>query len=146
DDVRYLHERIIDDDGEVIGGTAVGPKKDRIADDLRVERHLAAHEILKAGLDLLRHFESDHRPLARLGPRAGDLGRQIPAGTAILGGTPGRKILLPIALKRGSGTETVVRVATGQELVGVGGVEVQTLGLAIRSVRPADVRALVPVE
>src|SRR5262249_57711608 len=31
-------------------------------------------------------------------------------------------------------------------LVGVGGVEVQTLGLAIRSVRPADVRALVPVE
>ena len=43
-------------------------------------------------------------------------------------------------------TETVVRVAAGQQLVGVGRIEVQPLRLPIRPVRPLDVRPFVPVE
>ena len=45
DHVRHLHQRIVDHDGEVVGGPAVGSHQHRIADDLGVERHLAAHQV-----------------------------------------------------------------------------------------------------
>ena len=38
---RHAHQPIVDDDGEVVGGMAVGPQQDGIADDVGVDGHRA---------------------------------------------------------------------------------------------------------
>jgi hypothetical protein len=43
--MRHLHQRIVDDDGEVVGWMAVGADDDRVADDVGVEADIAAHRV-----------------------------------------------------------------------------------------------------
>ena len=82
DHVRHLHQRIVHDDGEVVGGTAVGADEHRIADDVGAERHFAADEILERDVDVLGHAEADD---ARARPRrcrrrasSGGIERHVP--------------------------------------------------------------------
>ena len=60
--------------------------------------------------------------------------------------TSGSESRLAILLELRRRAEAVVRVTAVQQLVRVGRVEMQPLGLAIRSVHAADIRAFVPVE
>ena len=43
--MRHRHQRIVDDDGEVVGGRAVGAHDDRIADDVGVKPDVAADRV-----------------------------------------------------------------------------------------------------
>ena len=107
---------------------------------------LAADEILKPDLFRLRHAEADDRPLAGLDPASASSARQRAAGAVVLRRSAGREIGLAVGVELLRRAEAVVRVIARQQLVGVRRVEMQPLGLAIGTVRAADVRPLVPVE
>src|SRR5688500_6475875 len=64
-DMRDRHVDVVDDDGEVIGGIAVGAQDDEILDVLVLERDLAAHQIDEARL-AVRDLEAD-RPFVQVG-------------------------------------------------------------------------------
>ena len=70
-DVRDGHVDVVDDDGEVIGRIAVGAEQDEVVDQLALELHVAADEVVK--LDRARrHREADdvRRRRTTLGRRA----------------------------------------------------------------------------
>jgi hypothetical protein len=146
DHMRDLHQRIVDDHGEVVLRAAVGADDDGIADYLGVENHLAADEIVELDLDVVRHLEADDRPLAALDPQLRIRERNAAAGAAVLRRLPRREIRLPARLELLRGTEAVVRGAGVQQLVCVRRVEMQALGLPVRAMLAADVGPLVPVE
>ena len=58
------HQRIVDHDREVVGGRAVGADDDRIADDVGVKPHVAAHGVVEDDFAIVGHPEPDRRPLA----------------------------------------------------------------------------------
>jgi hypothetical protein len=146
DHVGDLHQRVVHDDGEVVGGTAVGAHEDRIADDVGAERHLAADQILKRHVEVLRHAEADDGALARLHPAPCLVGGQAAAGPVILGRPSGREVAAAIRLQLLRRAEAVVGMTRGEQLVGVGRIEMQALRLAVGPARAADVRPFVPVQ
>ena len=135
DHMRHLHQRIVDDDGEVVGGTAVGAHQHRIADHVGAERDLAAHEILERDVDVLGHAEADDGALAALEPLARLLRRDRAAGAVIFRRAAGGEIATAIVLEFLRRAEAVVGVAAGEQLVGVRRIEMQPLGLPIRARR-----------
>ena len=46
-DVRDLHVDVVDDDGEVIGRIAVGAEQDEVVDQVALELHVAADEVME---------------------------------------------------------------------------------------------------
>ena len=71
DHVRDLHQRIVDDDGEVVGGAAVGADDHRIADDVGVERRpRRARGPVNVTSSVSGTSKADDRPLAGVDPRA----------------------------------------------------------------------------
>ena len=77
DHMRDLHQRVVHDHREVVGGTAVGADQDRIADDVGAERDVAADEILERRRRGARARGSG-RPRAPP-PRPGAARRRAPA-------------------------------------------------------------------
>ena len=64
DHIRHLHQRIVDHDGEVVGGVAIGADDDRIADHICVEPDVAPHGVGEHDVAAFGHAEPDRRPLA----------------------------------------------------------------------------------
>jgi hypothetical protein len=60
--------------------------------------------------------------------------------------TARREIGLPLVFESGGRAEAVIRVIPGQELVRVRGIQVQPLGLPIRTVKTIHIGPFVPVE
>ena len=146
DHVRHLHQRIVDHDREVVLRAAVGADDDRIADDVGVEGHVAADEILERHVDVLGHAEADDGALAGVETAPGLIRRQVAAGAVVHRRTAGGEIRAAIVLELLRRAEAVVGLAAGEQLVGVRGVEVQPLRLAVGAGRAADVGPLVPLE
>ena len=149
--VADLHQRIVDDDGEVVGGEAVGAEDDRIADDVGAEGDRTAHEIDKGHLAALRHAEADGRRLA-----ARDAALRVAGGKpAAASRVPRRHARgerrLPLHLDLRRRTEAEVRAGALDERPRVRLIEMETLGLAVRPVtirrplapRPSRARASV---
>ena len=125
---------------------AVGADNDRVADDVGLKPHLAAHEVLESDLAILGHAEADRRPLAGGDAGVGLIARQPAARARVLRGTPFGERALTIGIELSDRAEAVIRVRGVQELLCVRGIQVQPLGLPIRSPRTADVGAFVPVQ
>ena len=109
---------------------------------------LAAHEILEARrrrVSGTRKRTTGRSPASMRALRLAraTATRQVPW---YFGGRPAARSACRSASSFCGRAEAVVRVAAGQQLVRVRRVEVQPLGLAIGTVRPADVGPLVPVE
>ncbi len=47
DDVSDLHVDVVGDDGEVVGGGAVGAREDEVVDGIWWEDHLAAYRVVE---------------------------------------------------------------------------------------------------
>ena len=135
---------VVDDDGEVIRGEAVGLEQDLVVDVRVVEAHVTAHQVVPFG-DAVGHAQADHRghsvrafhgDLGLPGQTAPVVPRRLRAGSLLLAhrGEPGRCARAP------------VRVAFGDELVRVLAVDGDAQRLDVRIVRTADLWAFVPVE
>ena len=117
DHVRDLHQRVVDDDREVVGGAAVGPDDHRVADDLACERDAAAHEVLERDVVALA-ARGTAAPPAR--PRAIRSARRLRVEVAAPPGVarrlPGRERRLPLGLELLGRAEAVVRARPRQQL------------------------------
>ena len=85
DDVRNLHQHVVDHDGEVVGGVPVGSQEHRIADHRRVEVDGPADEVVEHDLPSVGDPEPDHGPLAGGTPPRDLLRTQRPAGARVAG-------------------------------------------------------------
>ena len=144
--VRHVHQRIVDDHGEVVRRVAVRPDEDGIPDDLGPEPHVAAHEIGKDDLALVGNLEADDGRLARVDPRVRLGCADATAGPRVARRQAGRDCRAAIGFELIGRTETVIGALAGEQFLGVRAVQVQPLGLSIGSVRPADLRSFVPVQ
>ena len=143
--MRHVHQRIVDHDGEIVGGRSVRADDDRIADDVDGKPDVAAHHVLEDDVGIVGHAEADRRPLATGDARLRLLVRQPPARAALRRAPFGRRgLTLLFELRRGA--EAVVGPFVVHQLLGVRLVQMEPLGLPVRTVRAADVRPLVPVE
>ena len=124
----------------------VGADQHRIADDFAAEGDVAADDIVEGHVDAGRHPEANDRMLPSVHAGAHLVRRELTARARISRRTAGGQHFAPVGIEFLRRAETVVRVAAGQELVGVGRIEVQPLRLPIRAVRPLDVRPFVPVQ
>ena len=99
-----LHQRIVDDDGEVVGGDAAGPQQHEVADDLGAERDLSANDVVEGKLPLpFRHAEADDGRFAVFDPASSVLAR-IPATLALAAWA--RSIQRPISFQSWSKNTT----------------------------------------
>jgi hypothetical protein len=143
EDVRDAHGVIVDDDGEVVRGEAVGLQQDLVLDGAQWPLDVSVHEVVQRDNALVRHLQPHN---VRLALRA--LGRllRIDAPTEAV---VARDLLARGLLRAQSGqallrAEAEVGGATVDEVLRVLLIEGEALGLDIRSVRAALARALVP--
>ena len=117
--MRDLHQRVVHDHGEVVRGPAVGADQDRIADDIGIERDVAADEIRERHVDVLRNPEADDGALAGVDAAAAVLGRQVAAGARVARRPARRQHRAAIGFELLRRAEAMVRVAGREQLVGV---------------------------
>ena len=144
--VRHFHQRIVDDDGEVVRGMAIGADDDGIANHVGLEPDVAAHRVGEHDVALFRHAKADGRTLAGRDARLGLLAHDATARAGVARRTPGGQRFLPLRLELRDGAEAVIGGAGVQELGGVRLIEMKPLGLPVRTPRSADIGPLVPVE
>ena len=113
DDVGYAHQRIIDDDGEIVGGRVVGPPDDQIVQFFCLERDLPTNEVVERDGPGERALETDDEWLV------GILGGAV-AARPVVGGLPsfGHRRLAFLLQQFGSAV-TLVGGAFIEEAVGV---------------------------
>ncbi len=144
--VRHFHQRIVDHDREVVGGRAVGPDDDRVADDVGLEPDVAAHGVGEDDVALLGHAKPNRGAFAGRDARRGLFARQPAAGAGVARRPAVRERVLALGVELRGRTEAVVRGSRAEQLRGVRLIEMQPLRLPVRTVRAADVGPFVPVE
>ena len=146
DHVRDSHQRVVDDDREVVRGRAVRPQQYRIADDVRRDRHRAPHGVVETDISMVRDAEADDRALAGLQARARRRGFDPATSAHVARRLTGRERGLSIGLELFLAAETVVGAAVAEQSIGVRPVNGHALRLAIRAMAACAVGSLVPVE
>jgi hypothetical protein len=156
EDVRHAHQRVIDDDREVVGGVAVLLADDKVFQLAGFDADLAEHRVVHDDRLVVGRAEADHVRLAggHAGPALGlgdAKGRPVVAVGALLGQGGG-----PLGGQLLSGFEGWVGVPGLDQPVDVLVVQAEAFGLPERADVPgvaADVpavvakrRALVPVD
>jgi hypothetical protein len=144
--VRDAHEVIVDDVREVVGREAVGLDEDLVVELCGLELHLAAEAVLERDLARARHGEPHDERLAR-GDAGLALGDGAPAAQAVVAHEqPLSALLVAHGLEALGRAEAPVRRARRQQRLDVMLVDLGALALPVRPARPADVRALVPLQ
>ncbi len=145
DHVGDLHQRVVDDHREVVGGRPVGPGQDPVPEGVSVNGHVPPHPV-REGYGVGLDFEADGGA-ATLGLFLSALGgREVAARPGVDVGAPGRprRFAVPV--------ELFLRAVAGvgpvlvEETLDVRPVQAIALGLPVGSRVPSDLRAFVPVE
>ncbi len=137
DHMRDAHQRVVHDDGKIIGRVAVRPENDQIIQHRVVEDHRALDEVVHYRLAFLRGFKSQGRLTGRFG------GQAKTAAPAVI---PRRQALglrlLPSGFKILSSAHAPVRPALLEQPKRMAGVQRHPLGLAIRPFVPIEAHPL----
>ncbi len=144
DDVADLHQVVVDDHGEVIGGESVGLEQDLVVDIGVLEAHVTAHRVVPLG-DALGHPQAHHTGrAARAFPCNLLLAAEAAAVVTSRLGAGALRVAHRREPRRRAGAP--VRVAARDQPVGVRAIRGDAQRLDVRSMRAADLRSLVPVE
>ena len=108
DHVRHLHQRIVDDDGEVVGGNAVRADQHRVADHIGVKRNLAADDVVERDVTAFGHAKPDDRRFPVLFSATCFVERDVAAGAGVFRRQPRRKLRLTMRFERFSGAKAVI--------------------------------------
>ena len=145
DHVGDLHQRVVNHHHVVVNRHPTGAQNDGIADHFVRELDIAVHNVVKAD-GMLGNAQPNGAGLARAPPPFGF----FRIDGAALAGINRRSMLghCPLAffLQVFFGAETQVGFAFVQQAFGVFAVDRQPVGLAIRTVRSANIGAFVPIE
>ena len=136
DDVRDVHEMVVDDVGEVIGRHAVALQQHLILQLFVRDADVAVQHIEVGRLARERHLLTDDVRVAVLQVRIDDILRQVAAGAVVAAKLALRVIFVRVA-------EAVVGVAELDELFRVFLIDVHALTLYVRCIGAAEIRALV---
>ena len=148
DDVRDAHGGVVHHGGEVVGGRAVRADDHEVVELLGVKHHVSVHGVVDVDVAaVLGHLDAQHVGLAGVHARTGLGGVDVTATAlvaleGVLAGT-GR---LAVGLELLRRAEAGVGAALGEQALGGGMVDVETLHLLVGAERAADVGTLVPVE
>ena len=134
-DVRDGHVDVVDGDGEVIGRIAVGAEQDEVVDQLALELHVAADEVVKLDRSR-RHGEADDVRLV------GNARVDVPASPGVaplfagaLGGGPFGVELFDRAV-------AAIRLAARDQLLGAFAIPIEPVALVDRTFIPLDAQPL----
>ena len=109
DDVRDLHQSIVDDHGEVVRRDAAGTQEDEVTDHPAAERDAPAHQIGEGDLTVaVRHAEADYRRFTTLDTPPRLVTRNVAATAHVFRRLAGAQRLVPVHLELLLGTEAVV--------------------------------------
>jgi hypothetical protein len=144
--MRHAHQRIVDDDGEVVGRHPVGAHDDRIADDVGAEPHRAAHGVVEYDLAKIGDEKSDGGRFAGSQPLLGLVGADGPATSRVACGLAGSQGGAAVGLQLLGRAEAAISEVAGDQAVDLGTIDREALRLTVRGVRSADIRTLVPVQ
>ena len=144
--MRHAHQPIVDDDGEVVGGMAVGSQQHLVADDVCVKADVAPHEIGERNLAVLRRAEADGRPLAGLHAPLRFCGIDLRAPARVFRRQIVRERLFALGVELLGRAEAVVRAPFLDEHARARLIFPEPLGRSVRPHRSADLRPLIPVQ
>ena len=144
--MRDLHQRIVDDDSVVVGGDAVGSNDDGIANHFRVERHAASNHVIERDVTVVGHAKANHRFLAVLDATPCVVARDLTAPADVLRRSPCGQCRRTIGLEQLRRAETLIRMPAGHQLHGMRAIDMQALGLTVRTTLATNVHALGPLE
>jgi len=146
DHVRHLHQRIIDDDGEVVGGNTVRPDEDGIADHIGVKRDLAADDVVERDVAPLGHAQTHDRRFPVLFSAPGFVNRDVAAGAGVFRRQSCRELRFTMRFEQLSRAKAVITLALGEQPMRVIGIRLHALGLPIWTVRAPRLHSFVPLE
>ena len=115
DHVRHLHQRIVDDDREVVGGNAVRPDEHRIADHIGVKRDLAADDVVEGDGAAFGHAQPDDRRFSVLFSSPGFVRRDVAAGAGVFRRQSRRELRLAMCFERLSRAKAVIALALREQ-------------------------------
>ena len=148
DNVRDVHECIVADHGEVIGGRAIGAHQDHVVHHVCREAHVAIDRIIEFDRTMTeRYFQAPNMGLSCIDARLCLFGREAAAGAVVariaaFGRFGGSTFLVELLLC----AEARVDHATFFQALERICVGVETLGLKVRAMVAAYFGAFVPVE
>jgi hypothetical protein len=125
--MAHVHQRVVDNDGEVVCRVAVCPDNDWIADDVRVKPDVTTHDVGEDDIAVRRNAKSDSRPFPTLYAGARAVRRNGSACSCIAGRKARRQRRLSLRFEQVGGTKAVIRMARGQQAVGVRPIQMETL-------------------
>ena len=154
DDVRHLHQPVVDDVCQVVGGQRVGRFVEHLVVQRRgVDLHVSADQVVHRDRFVFGHPEADHPLVAAVEARLHLLGGQrqrrgqLFAHRIIIGERLAARLGLPAQGVQFLGrVEGVVGPARLDELQGVFEVDFAPLALAVGGVRPSDAHAFVDLD
>ena len=146
DDVGDLHEVVVDDVGQMIGGEAVGLEQDLVVDIVMGEDDGAAELVAEGGLALDGDFEADYAGAA-FGLECGDLrGGEFAVRSVVTRGELGGDLRAAHGVQLFGGLEAAVGVAGCEQEIDVGAVDFGAFRLPVRTKGATDIGTLVPLQ
>ena len=146
-DVAHLHEVVVDNVGQVIGGQVVGLLIEHlVVENRRVDGHIATQQVVHHDIAAWLHLEAHHIVLAAVDKRFHLLGGQA---QGVAHGHARRGIILEVLdllaflLKFLRGVEGDVGLAAVEQLLHIGVIDVAALALPVGAVVAALPHALV---
>ncbi len=144
--VRDLHQVVVDDDREVIRRDAVAFDDDEIARVFGGKRNFAFDHIVEGVGLVLRHAETHARHAAFGFERLALLRRQIAVSARITRRLAGVRLLFAFFFQFFFGAVAQVSQPFVEQFLPVDFINIETFGLAVRSVFSADIDAFVPID
>ena len=137
-----VHQVVVDDVCEIIGGIAVGLQQDLVLQLFIFNGNLPEYRVLEGGGTLCRHLLPDHIGGAGIQQALDFLGGQIPAVTVIAA----EAIFLMEGFQPFLGAEAVVGLAFPDKLLCIGAIGVLPLALDIGAIFSANIGAFIVVQ
>ena len=142
----HAHQMVVHYYSEVISRNAIGFHDHKIIELVHAIGNITMNQIMEGygtlGGILQAHGVAFAGSSASLGLLHGD----IAAGAHITGGQLGSSLLFALLGQLLHGAEAVVSLALFHQLLAVFSINIQTLGLVVRTIIPSLFRALVPVD
>ena len=150
DDVGDLHQVVVNDIGQVVGGHAVALEEHFVVEQTAVHGDIATNKVVDSDVNVVRELEAHHVGLATVnavlhfvGTEAEAVLHLLTGGAVVLEGLLLCLVFFTLGVKYFGLVEGVVGPAVGQQLLGILSVEGLAVTLSVGTVGAADMDTLV---
>ena len=144
--VSHAHQMVIDTNSEVIGRNTVGFYNYEIVELVHVKGNFAMNQVMNGDAALGRNFDTNGIRFACSDTCFSLFCRNIAAGTCITERLLSSALFFTLCSQILGSAEAVVCFAFVQQLLSIFFVDIKALGLIVRTVFAAGLRAFIPVD